>query len=253
MRKIRILMTALAIALLFVMLFTAAAMADVTQVRNIGGNAVEIRWDDTSADAVVFVYKTGNDFEADFERYGYIFWPVDSGKNKMTVYNVAPGQSYWAVTLSLTDGFTNPYSYNVPKAANFTEWQHPPKMQSCQLMEKSMEGRTTRLNQLSVRSLESENSLSTYSVRVKITWPTLKASRTYLWQIVVTSPDGYKYVIYDEFFEMPAGRAWVEPEFQLNDYFETLYQQRGEIPVGVYTFSAYWDGMHACSSTFAVR
>lgn len=253
MRLPRILIMVFAVSLLCAAVLASSALADVTRVRNIGDNSVEVRWDDNDATALIFVWKTGDDYEADFQDYGYVSWDTEDGKNKMTLYRVAPGQSYWVQTMNSGTGFTKPYPYDAPKAQNFTEWQHPPKLAACEIRERHMDGSVTKPEYFMTRDLEDSDNLSTYIVRARVTWPTLKNPRTYLWQIVVTAPDGYKYVIDADVMTMPKGGYYFEYEFQLNDYFETLINQRGEVPVGSYTFSVYWDGKHACSANFSVR
>ena len=240
-------------AVFCVVLFAGSAAADVTKVRNLGDNSVEVRWDDNDATDLIFVWKTGDDYESDFRNYGYVSWSVEEGKNKMTLYGVAPGQSYWVQTLNSGSGFTTPYEYKASRVSNFDEWKTPPKIAVLELKERDKNGKVSKPKYFLCSDLEDEDSYTTFVIRCRITWPRLKEPRTYLWQIVAAAPDGYRYVLDAAVLEMPRGGYYFEYEFPMNDFFQTLLAQRGEVPVGKYTFSLYWDGMHACSSDFSVR
>lgn len=140
--------------------------------------------------------------------------PVDvEGKSKIVLYGMAPGQSYWLLTEDSSGNQSTPYHHVASKALNFSEW------------------------------------------KTTMDYPQLKKSRTFLWQEVITDPDGFKTVVISGELELPAGWGYcIYNDFMdINEYFQTILEMRGEIPVGTYTFSVFWDGQHACSSTFRVR
>lgn len=230
--------------------FAMPALADVTAVRDLGDGSVEVRWDDADAYELRYVPKTGDDYQADLDTYGYLYEDID-GKSKVVMYHFAPGQSYWVTTNSSS----TPYAYKAARAGNFTEWRTAPKVTSFVLREKSMEGKFQAVDYFYSNDIEKSGNMTSYGIKWQMTYPQLKNPRSFLWQIVITTPDDIRYVyIADGGLTLPAGRSWIEDDYrEMDTFFNAMLDTRGEIPIGTYTFSIYWDGLHACSATFKVR
>lgn len=231
----------------------SAASADVTQVKYLGDGSVEVRWDDGDASDLVFVPKMSGNYDTDLANYGKILVDTE-GKTKMVLYGIAPGQSFWVQTNHPGSGYTAAYAYDAPRVANFTEWRTPPRISVFIMRERSMEGKLEDVDYFLSSDLEDGSNYAGHGVKWQLDYPTLKKARTYLWQYVITDPDDFKHVVAAGVLELPAGVSWVYDDFrELDTYFQTLMDMRGEVPVGTYTFSIYWDGIHVCSTTFKVR
>ena len=233
--------------------FTVPALADVTRVRDTGDGSVEVRWDDNNPDALVLVPKVSNSFDKDLETYGSIsFNPTSYGS--MTLYYMAPGQSYWVAMRDSKGNLTNAYAYNPGRAAKFSEFRTQPSISNWQLKEKRGSGKPTNLASLLAKELEKPSDNVSFGVGFQYHYPQLAKERRYFGQIVITDPDDIKYVDYAFEEVLPAGRTYAYVDFYtLDEYFDHLTNSRGYVPVGEYTFALYWDGMLVCSVTFRVR
>lgn len=241
-------------AVLMLTLLTGTALADVTKVKALGDGSMEVRWDDTDAEELILVPDMGGGYEADKETFGTI--PVDvEGKSKIVLYGMAPGQSYWLLTEDSSGNQTKPYHHVASKALNFSEWKTTPSISTFDLRQKDMSGKFSDVDYFLSDELEDLNNYDSHGIRWRMDYPQLKKARTFLWQEVITDPDGFKTVVISGELELPAGWGYyIYNDFMdINEYFQTLLEMRGEIPVGTYTFSVFWDGQHVCSSTFRVR
>lgn len=253
MRFRTIFLSFLFILTLCLVLTISSALADVTGVYGMGDGSAEVYWNSNDDEKVLFVYKTGEDFQADFDRYGY-FWLSTDGKSKMMVYIMAPGQSYWVLTENTGSGFTTPYAYNVGRASNYNEFKNAPTFNKFFLKMRSANGSKSDVDYFIASDLENENSYDSYGLMYWITWPQLRTARTYLWQFVLELPDGYRYVLWQGVYELPVGGYfWREDYLAIEDAFHLIYNMRNEVPRGRYTVSLYWDGQHVCSQNFMVR
>lgn len=233
----------------------SSALASVTNVTGLGDGSAEVRWDSNDDGKLLFVWKTGDDYNADFTRYGYFWLKTPDDKSRMTVYDMAPGQSYWVLTENYGTGFTTPVAYDVGRAPNFNEWSNPPKMSNFGLKMRDTAGQITDIEYFLASDLENLDSYNSYGLMYRVTWPDQRKARTFLWQFVLELPDGYRYVYYQEITDLPQGGGWwwnvnYAP---VEEMFHLIYQMRGEVPVGQYRFALYWNGQHACSSDFWVR
>ena len=233
----------------------STATADITSVTNLGDGSAEVRWDSNDDYRVLLVWKTGEDFDADFEKYGYYWLPTPADKNRMTVYYTAPGQSYWVLTQNYGSGFTRPFPYDVGRASNFNEWNTPPKMSVFGLKTRNTAGQISDIEYFLASDLEDTGSYDSYGLEYRVIWPDQRKARTFLWQFVIELPDGYRQVFYQEITDLPKGGGWWwnVTYAAVEDFFHTIKDMRGEVPVGQYRFSLYWNGQHACSSEFRVR
>ncbi len=234
-------------------IFLTPAMASVTSVKPLGDGGVEIRWDDSKASRLLIVPKMTEDFSKDIDNYGYYWWDI-SGMKKTANYYFAPGQSYWVLT-EWNDGTqTYPYAYKAARAGNFTEWRGAPSFGTFQLKERDMDGKEHKVSYFTGSELENQNSYTTHGINWKLNYPQLKKSRTYIWQFVIVEPNGIRWVHHAGELTLPAGRSFAnDPFMPMDDFFSSLYDMRGEIPLGTYTMSIYWSTQLACSSTFRVR
>ena len=240
-------------AALLLALLSGPALADVTKVKSLGDGSMEVRWDDTDAEELILVPDMGGTYESDKENFGTI--PVDvEGKSKIVLYGMAPGQSYWLLTEDSSGNLSTPYHYKASKAPNFSEWKTTPSLSTFYLRQKDMNGKYSDVDYFLSEELEDANNYDSHGIRWRMDYPQLKKARSFLWQEVITDPDGFKAVVISGELELPAGRAYVYNDFMdIDEYLQTILEMRGEIPVGTYTFSVYWDGQHVCSATFRVR
>ncbi len=244
---------------LFVLAFCLAfavssAMADVSSVTGLGDGTVEVRWNSNDDTQVLLVRKTGDDFDSDFSTYGYRWLPLE-GNGRMTVYYMAPGQSYWVLTMNSGTGYTGAWPYDVSRAPNFNEFSHPPKFSVFELRMRDSSGKVSKVDYFLASELEDMNNYNSYGVRFQVTWPDLRNSRTYFWQFVLELPDGERLVQYQEIVNMPKGGGyfWKSDYTPLEDMFHMVYDMRTEIPIGQYKYSLYWSGQHVASCDFWVR
>ena len=252
-KKIRFVTFLLAL-LLSVAMLPLSALADVTNVRSLGDGSYEISWNDAGATTLITVWKTSDNFDADYEANGFTTASLDSGRSKIVSYYMAPGQSYWFLIRDGSGNISAPYAYNAPSPANFNEFQKPPQLSNFQLRYRTRDGRYENVDYYSYSDLETAGVTNSFGFGWTFTYPTLKKPRHYLWQLVMTDPYGCAYVFDAESFELPAGRSWLQFDyFPIEGYFESLMNIRHEIPVGEYMFSIYWDGVHVCSASFRVR
>ena len=232
----------------------STATADITSVTDLGDGSAEVRWDSNDDTQLHFIRKTGEDFESDLNNYGYFWIPTEEGKNRMTVYIMAPGQSYWVRTMNSGSGFTTPWAYNVGRAPNFSEFSHPPKFSLFELKTKNSAGKMTDTDYFLASDLENENNYDSYGIRFRVTWPDLAKPRTYLWQFVLQLPDGERFVQYHKIVNMPVGGYfWRSDYTALENDFYRINNMRREVPVGQYKWSLYWNGQHVASCDFWVR
>ena len=242
----------LVVLTLFIACAVSSALADITGVSPLGDGSAEARWDDADATDLVFVKKTGEDFSADMAAFGYFTYPTE-GKTRMTLYGLAPGQSYWLLTQG-PNGFTNPFAYNVSRPTNFNEWKTVPKIAKFDLKMRDAAGNLSNVDYYLATDLEDLNSFNGFGFDTSVTWPQLSKPRSYLWQFVISTPDDFKYVVLAGPMELPKGGYSWNYYIAVEDYFHMLAQMRGgEVPVGQYTFSMYWSGQHVSSVNFWVR
>lgn len=240
-------------AVLTLGIFSVPAMADVTRVRDTGDGSVEVKWDDDDPDGLCLVPKMSDNFDSDVEKYGYInIEPTNYGT--MTVYYFAPGQNYWVVMADSNGNFSSPYAYKPGRVSKFSEFRTQPSISNWQLKEKTFSNKPVNLASLIAKELENPSDNVSFGVAFQYHYPQLKAERRYFGQIVITDPEDIKYVDYAFEEVLPAGRTYAYVDFYtLDEYFNFLTDTRGYVPVGVYTFALYWDGLLVCSVTFRVR
>lgn len=232
----------------------SSALADVTSATSNGDGTVTVTFSSNDDNKLLFVYKTGDDFDADFTRYSY-FWISTNGKSGMTVYDMAPGQDYWLLTENAGSGFTAPYAYTASRVTNFNEWNTPPKFAIFELKKRDSSGKITDPVNFVASELEDKNNYDSYGFRYYITWPHLRQAREVIWQLALELPDGYKYVVYGDIVTLPQGgdKVWGGEYVAMEDYFHLIQEMRGEVPVGPYKFSLYWNGQHVSTQTFSMR
>ena len=244
--------------LLILALCTAAlissALADVKSVKELGDGSVKVKFDSNDDEKLILVYKTGDSFEDDMSDYGYIWLDTDE-KKSMTVYDMAPGQSYWVLTENSGSGFTKPYAYEAKRPKNFNMWNTPPKFAIFELKKRDSSGKITDPASFRSTDLEDLDSYDSYGFRYYVTWPDQRQARDFLWQFVFELPDGYRYVFYHELVTLPRGGGywWGDEYIPIEDFFHTIYNMRGEVPRGEYKYSLYWNGEHVSTQTFRVR
>ena len=243
----------LVVLTLFIVCAISSALADITAITPLGDGTVEARWDDGDAYNLVFVKKTGEDYDADLAAYGSFTVPTEEGKTRLTLYILAPGQSYWIATQG-SNGTTTPFAYNVGRPTNFNEWNTQPKIAAFELKKRDANGNMSNLDYYLASDLEDLNSWDSYGFHARITWPQLSKPRTYFWQFIFTLPDGYMAVYDQAILELPkGGYFWDDKYVAVEDFFHQIQSMRGEVPVGQYTFSLYWSGQHVSSVNFWVR
>ena len=255
MRKLLKVFSSFLAAALCLALMTVSASAAVTGVRDLGDGSVEIQWDDTDVSQLVVIFKMSESSDADVAAYGYTHYDV-AGKMKQVNYYLAPGQSYWLLTIRQDGSWSAPYAYNVGPATNFNEWRTAPTLSKFGMKKKNMNGKYDSLNFFAQEEVSSRDALSKngFGVTFTFNYPQLKNIRTFLWQVVVTDPYGCPTVVEASSFDLPVGRSWIAMDYYpLEDYFRMLLDTRGEVPVGEYFFSIYWDGQRVSTESFRVR
>lgn len=77
--------------------------------------------------------------------------------------------------------------------------------------------------------LEDLNNYDSHGIRWRMDYPQLKKARTFLWQEVITDPDGFKTVVISGELELPAGWGYyIYNDFMdINEYFQTLFWKCG--------------------------
>lgn len=245
--------TMLLAAVLVLCSFSASALADVTRVRDTGDGSIEVRWNDQDPLWLILTPKVTDSFEADRERYGFInIDPTTYGS--MTIYYMAPGQDYWVAMVDSESYFTDAYAYTPGRVSKFSEFRTQPSISDWQLKERDGNNKPDYLASLNAKELENRPDNISYGVEFQYHYPQLKTERHYFGQIVITDPEELKYVDYAYEEVLPAGRTYAKVDFYtLDEYFDYLTETRGYVPVGVYTFAMYWDGLLVCSVTFRVR
>ena len=240
-------------AALVLMLLTGTALADVIRVKPVGDGSVEVRWSDNDAEKLILVPKTGEDYQADLAEYGSILIDTE-GKNRIELNDMAPGQSYWVLTLNSGTGSSTPYPYKASSPADFSEWKTPPRVSGFSLREKNRVGIYATVDSFQAAALEDTENDSSHGLKWQLEYPMLRKPRSFLWQGVVTDPTGIGTVVMAGKRELSTDVDYVSNDFMpLDAYFSWLLEQRGTVPAGTYTFSIYWDGQRVLSAAFDVR
>ena len=232
----------------------ASALADVESVVYNGDGTVDVRFNSNDDVKMLLVWKTGDDFSADFDRYGYYWVPID-GQSRITSYDFAPGQSYWVLTENNGSGYTDPYPYEAARVSNFNEFNTPPKFAIFEMKKRDASGKITDPTNFVASELEDPNNYDSIGFRFYVTWPHLRNSREYVWQFVFELPDGYRHVFYGNIVDLPAGgdKVWGGEYVAIEDFFHLIQDMRREVPRGQYKYSLFWNGQHVSTQSFNVR
>ena len=256
MNMVRKMTVCLLLAALLASLFALPAMADITSARNLGDGSVEIQWDNMDDRWIYMVPKMSDDFEADLKTYGAQSGDLDTNKRKAVSYWMAPGQSYWLYTRRTDGTYTQPYAYLASRTQNFDEFRTPPRITDWNLLKKSMEGKTSNINFFPALDMEQDLEYTGYGIRFGYTVNKPSKAYSFLCHIVIVTPDGER-IVRDALQQpLPQGGTATTLSnryLSMENVFSGLLERRGEIPVGTYIFSIYWDGQLVCSTSFYVR
>lgn len=254
MNMVRKMTVCLLLAALLASLFALPAMADITSARNLGDGSVEIKWDNMDDMEIYMVSKMSDNFEADLKTYGYTKATLDTSKRKSVSYWMAPGQSYWLYTRRTDGTYTKAYAYETTRPKNFEDFRSPPRFTEWQLKKRSMEGKTSNIGYLPAIDMEQDLQYTGYGAQLKYTWVRQNKAHSYLCHVVIVMPDEER-VVKDVFQQdLPVGMAYAYNKYlPLENFFSDVLARRGEIPVGNYIFSIYWDCQLVCSTSFYVR
>lgn len=254
MHMLRKLSACLLAAALLVSLFALPAVADVSSARNLGDGSIEIQWDNMDDMEIYMVSKMSDDFDADLKTYGFIKGELDTSRRKFVNYWMAPGQSYWLYTRRTDGTYTTPLKYEAARTKNFEDFRSPPRFTEWQLMKRDMQGKTKKIGYLEALEMEQDLEYTGYGAQLKYTWVRQTKELSYLCHVVIVTPDGER-IVKDVFQQdLPKGLAYAYNKYlALENFFSGLLERRGEIPVGQYIFSIYWDNQLVCSTPFNVR
>ena len=159
------------------------------------------------------------------------------------------GETYEVVIRDRNGNTTNAYTYTVP----FRSFSEFGVKITLNLKTKS-NGRFKEVQSFSASDIEQNLLYTTYCAYIRLTYSRLNRQRDYNITNVFTMPNGDPYVHNFGSFQLNAGkseRKWDPYDF--NSVFRNIYNALGEIPVGEWHWSIYFDGQFVSSASFQIR
>ena len=162
---------------------------------------------------------------------------------------MVPGEPY---TITVTDNYgkTATISYQ-PSRKTYPDFKITP---SFDLKAITPKGTKSGLKSFSAKDIKANLSSYDYGGYLKLGYPQIKYQRVTNWTLAFITPNGDAYV--DGFFtdDIPSGNHYTYwKHYSMNYLFRYLLNAYGSIPTGKYTWSLYFDGMRAGSTTFTVK
>jgi len=233
------------------------ASISITSVKRNGDGTCTVKWTGTRTSTPYKVYyaqKTAYSYTSETLQDNYTgrWHAVDSSDNKFygtsaTVDRLIPGQAYWIIVED-ANGTQDIYEYTPGKAPGFPDF---PTDLSIQL--KSRTGSSYKEHTSFSASEIARSSNTEYGAYIRLDYSMLAREREYLGHVAITAPNGA--VITDGLVDifLPRGRSYSYFSFySLDDFFEIMIDQFGEVPTGTYEWSLYYDGMYINTTTFRV-
>ena len=225
---------------------------EITGARLNNDGTVTINWDDSAGKGpykIKYKYYVNGDFYSDEQRKHLNYLEADNWNAKTyTLTHLVPGTWYWIMVFDEDDNVAT-YAYRPSTEPNFKEFGVKISMDF-----RSRKGSNTKnISTLSATDIKNRPKY-TYGAYIKLTYSQLKKERHYVGHVAISAPDGTVLTCeyYDD-FDFSAGRSytyWTLYSFDAAfDNAETLY---GEVPVGKYTWSLYFDGKFVNSYQFKV-
>ncbi len=198
---------------------------------------------------------------------------INNGSAKQTTFSIGsttrhsiqstemvPGHSYTVYVTDDNDLILDSHEYVIPKSGTFEDGllKNTSVQITREYRKKDKNGKYIKINNLSAQEIM--NALAEgkelYGMKYTMKMPTLIKERTFLITLVFESPDGY--ICVEEartytFDRMPYGSEIVWFELAGDTFFHNLYKTTGDIPVGKYTVTLYWDGSWVNTTYFDVR
>ena len=181
---------------------------------------------------------------------------VVSNTNSKSVTNgyvLVPGEPY-TITVRDANGKTATYSYH-PSKKTFPDFKVTASME---LRVETTKG--TRTTDKSFKASEIAKKISEYDyfAYITITYPQIRYERNANWTGAVTIPNGDVFLTsLNENTVIPADSKnkkiylyW--KHYTFNELFNYLLETSGSVPTGKYTWTLYFDGQKAGSTTFNV-
>ena len=250
----------LALAMVLLLTFTAAAGADVTlneTVESYGGQST-IRW---TADSVpqggftVIVEALNPRGSASFLQLA-----GQTTEKSLTTGILAPDKSYKVYVVDSNFDILGTHEYTMPSVPLFEDGllKNTSVKVTTELRQASSDGQYKRIKSFNATDMNALASDGTgfSCMKYQMQMPQLAYARNFYVQLVFEAPNGYTYTDMAQevtFDRVNNGYQTVWWDYAGANFFDNLYRQTGSIPSGVYTIYLYWDGCFVNASTFNVN
>ena len=225
---------------------------EITNARLNNDGTVTINWDDSASNGpykIKYMYYVNGDYYSAEQSKHLIYTQEDSWNAKTyTMTNLAPGTWYWILVYDADDNMTK-YAYRPSVASNFKEFTVKISMDY-----RSRKGSNTKnISTFSARDIKNRPKY-TYGAYIKLTYSQLKKARHYVGHVAISAPDGTVLTCeYWDDFDFSAGRSYTYwTLYSFDTAFDNAEKLYGEVPVGKYTWSLYFDGKFVNSYQFKV-
>ena len=231
---------------------TPARDFEITSTRLNSDGTVTIKWDDSANKGpykVTYKYYVNGSFYSDAQWDQLVYTATDSWNAKTyTLNHLVPGVWYWIIVED-KDGKSTHKSYTPSLPDNFSEFGVNISMDY-----RSRKGSNTKkISSFSATDIKNRPKY-TYGAQIKLTYSQLKKERHYTAHVAISAPDGTVLTCwYWDDFSFPSGRSYTSWDlFSFDDAFDSAEKLYGEVPVGKYTWSIYFDGKFVNSYQFKV-
>ena len=172
-----------------------------------------------------------------------------SSKSASSGKVMVPGEPY-TITVTDNSGKSATLSYR-PTKQTYPDFKITP---SFDLKVITPNGTKSGLASFSAADIKKNISTYDYGGYLKLGYPQIKYQRVTNWTLAFLTPNGDAYV--DGFFEddIPSGNHYTYwKHYSMNYLFQYLIRTTGSVPTGKYTWTLYFDGQAAGSTTFTVK
>ena len=228
---------------------------NIESVTSLGDGTVSIVWADATRNppyTVAFENYVSDDVESRAQ-YQETRWNLAEDYPESTLITpwLTPEQKVWIFVTDSNDN-TATYLFTPQKAPVYSEFKVTVTHEK-----RYKEGdKVTSLEAFKASDIEAtlETENSDYGFYAQLQYPMLAKERTYCCHTVITYPNGTTYSYTEEATTLPKGKSDLYWEFySLRGALSTAISQYGEIPVGDYSFTVYFDGQFVTEFPFEIQ
>ena len=224
----------------------------IDETSTLAGGKVRIHWQDNVARGpykVCYEMLLHQDYDSDVQQ-ATVRWVGEENVtgDSVTLSGLVPGVPYW-ITVFDADGVMVKSKYTPMARARFSDFNISATLSP---------RRNTGTEMVALEHYVAWDIMSdgeSYGANLRLTYPDLEESRTYMAMSAITCPDGTVFVesVDDDFCLDQGSNSTYWEYYNLDSVFSALIGIYEVIPTGEYTWTLYLNAAPAASATFTVK